>query len=140
MATRSIKLFLCLFLLLFGATFALGQRDGIPSFVASDVHDFDVVNLSNLVPSFNIPLIQKGAGAIPVNPHDWHPAPAHHSHDHCSSASVIQTWRERSGAYTAAHITIPPVWSNTTGRPTSRNASTIGSKPCSDAARAHAAS
>jgi RHS repeat-associated protein len=53
--------------MLLGAQFAYGQRDGIGSFAATDAHDFDVVNLSNLVPSFNIPLISKSAGPLPVS-------------------------------------------------------------------------
>jgi RHS repeat-associated protein len=54
-------------LMLFGAQFAYGQRDGVGSFVATDAHAFDVVNLSNLVPSFNIPLISKSGGPLPVS-------------------------------------------------------------------------
>ena len=54
-----------LILPMFLALFAYGQRDGVTNFGASDVHDFDVINLSTLVPSLNLPLVTKSAGPLP---------------------------------------------------------------------------
>src|SRR5258707_325753 len=66
-ATKEIymkRALLVVSLLLFGESLASAQRDGIPSFTAADVHNFDVVNLVTLTPSFNIPLIAKSAGPL----------------------------------------------------------------------------
>ena len=54
-------------LMLFGAQFAYGQRDGVGSFVATDAHAFDVVNLSSLAPSLNLPLIEKSGGPFSIS-------------------------------------------------------------------------
>lgn len=56
---------LSLFLLLFLASFAFGQRDGITTFSAADTFSDGAVNLVTLVPSFNLKLIGKSQGALP---------------------------------------------------------------------------
>jgi YD repeat-containing protein len=48
------------------ASFAYAQQDGIPNFSAADVHQYDTVNLLTLVPTFNFPVISK-PGAIPFS-------------------------------------------------------------------------
>jgi RHS repeat-associated protein len=66
MKTNSWKSMLLCVLLLFGASFAYGQRNGVVNFSAADVHDFDTVNLVTLVPTFNIPLVTKSGGPLPT--------------------------------------------------------------------------
>jgi RHS repeat-associated protein len=54
------------FLLMFLATFAVGQRDGgIPVFGASDAYYYDTINLLTLVPVLKFPPVTKGSGALP---------------------------------------------------------------------------
>jgi hypothetical protein len=45
---------------------ALAQQDSVPIFSAADVHDGDAINLSSLVPTINIPVVDKSE-AIPLS-------------------------------------------------------------------------
>jgi hypothetical protein len=51
--------------LLLWATFTYGQKDDVNSFMSADVHDYDLVNFTSLVPSLNIYLLSKSQGALP---------------------------------------------------------------------------